>query len=307
MEFIKVNENDGLNYKVVKRDLLDLFEATANNLEQQWDARYANVNSARTTFTFLIRIATNTYQTIMYTCADEPEDAHRKPEFALSVVPMVRSLFEELIMILFLLEDIPNYIDLLFKTGYAGRRTELEHVLKYHGNLPEWQDYMDALKKQIAQEEDDFGITANEIRNPSQIGKWPTPGRVKQRLERRNPQPAIIPFIEYVNSWMYRYLSGQTHLNLQGIIDRGMFFSEEIARQSFGDDWRAPIERHLINYRLTSIYSAVTLMLAICSEIEIHFNYGLSERCRYLWAFFAEYTDISKDFWKTRYEAALPI
>src|SRR5947207_483492 len=138
MDFIKVKEGEGLNYRVVKKDLLELFEATANNLERQWDARYANVNSARTIFTFLIRIATNTYQTIVYTCADSPEDAHRKPEFVLSVAPMVRSLFEQLVMILFLLEDIPNYTEFLFKTGYGERRTELEHVLKYHGALPEW-------------------------------------------------------------------------------------------------------------------------------------------------------------------------
>jgi hypothetical protein len=187
----------------------------------------------------------------------------------------------------------------------ASEELELDHVLKYHGNLGDWQPYIDALKAQITKEEKDFGISASEIKNPSQIGKWPTPGRVKQRLEKRNPQPAIIPFIEYVNSWMYRYLSGQTHLSLKGIVDRGMFFSEEIARECWGDDWKKPLENHLMHYRLTSLYSAITLMLAICSEIEIHFKYGLSERCRYLWTFFGSYTDIAKDFWKARYEAAL--
>lgn len=306
MEFINVKEDDRLNYKVVKEDLLNLFEATANSLERRWDARYANVNSARTIFTFLIRIAANTYQTIAYTCADTPEDVHRKPEFVLSVAPMVRSLFEQLIMILYLLEDIPSHIDLLFKTGYGERRSELDHVLKYHGNLADWQPYIDALKLEIAKEEKDFGISANEIKNPSQIGKWPTPGRVKQRLEKLTPPPAIIPFIEYVNSWMYRYLSGQTHLSLKGIVDRGMFFSEDIAKQCWGDNWQEPLESHLLRYRLTNIYSAVTLMLAICSEIEIHFTYGLNERGRYLWTFFASYTDIANDFWITRYEKALP-
>jgi hypothetical protein len=56
-------------------------------------------------------------------------------------------------MLLFLLEGVPQYIHLLFKTGYAARRAKLDHVLKYNGSLPEWQDYIDALRKQIAVEE----------------------------------------------------------------------------------------------------------------------------------------------------------
>jgi len=306
MDFVQLNTEGGLDYQKMKPDLLNLFEATGYKLEREWDPRYKKIDSARAIFTELIRIATNTYGTIAYVCTDIPKDPSHKPEFALSAAPLARSLFEELIMILFLLEDIPAHIEFLFKTGYAEKREELAHVLKYHGALAEWQPYIDALKDRLAYEEKELNLSNNEIKHPSNIGKWPTPGRAKDRLSKRNPVPLIIPFIEYVNSWMYRYLSGQTHLSLQGITHRGMHFYPEGTREAFGDDWEKKLELHLIHYRVMSFYNAITVMLAMMSEIEIHFKYGLNERCRYLWTFVAEHSDITKDFWKTRYETALP-
>jgi hypothetical protein len=237
MEFVQINEKDGLDYQKLKPKLLSLFEATGYKLEREWSTQYKKIDSARAVFTELVRIATNTYGTIAYICADTPKDAFRKPEFALSAAPLVRSLFEELVMILFLLEDIPAHIEFLFKTGYAEKCEELDRVTKHHGTLNEWQGYIQALTDRIAYEQKELNLSPQEIKHPSNIGKWPTPGKAIERLKRRTPTPAIIPFIEYVNSWMYRYLSGQTHLSLQGIVNRGMHFYPEGAQQAFGDDW----------------------------------------------------------------------
>ena len=44
-----------------------------------------------------------------------------------------------------------------------------------------------------------------------------------------------------------------------------------------------------------------TLMLAIVSEIEGHFHFGRNQKARYLWKVFSEHSDITKDFWDTRY------
>jgi len=138
MDFVKISQEDGFDYQKIKPDLLNLFEATANKLEREWDKRYVKIDSARAIFTELIRIAANTYATIAYVCADTPEDVFRKPQFALSVAPMVRSLFEELTMILFLLEDIPAHIEFLFKTGYAEKVrgvTPCSQISRYSGGV----------------------------------------------------------------------------------------------------------------------------------------------------------------------------
>jgi hypothetical protein len=295
-----------LNYQVIKPELLNLFEATANLLERQWDARYAKVDSARVIFYQMIRIAINTYRTIVYICADSPKDHERKPSFALSLSPLTRALFENLITLIFLLEDIPKHITLLMKTGYVERIIELEHCRKYHGSLPEWQGHIDKLVAQIDVEKTELQLTPDEISNPKkEIGRWPTPGAMLNKLKKDYKGSPSIAFVEYVNSWLYRELSGQTHLNAHGLTQRGMIFSMPVARRIFGDEAEEKMDKHLELYRYHQIDTAITLMMAMASEIEGHFEYGKAETAKYLWTILGAYSHIAKDFYDTRYAALL--
>src|SRR4029079_16880624 len=100
-----------------------------------------------------------------------------KPAFALSLAPLTRTLFEQLIAFVFMMEDIPKYIPWLFKTGYTEYRIQLDHCLQYHGNQAEWQPYITGLRAHIANVEKEAQLTAEEIANPRRtIGRWPTPG-----------------------------------------------------------------------------------------------------------------------------------
>jgi hypothetical protein len=300
-------EKGELDYQKYGADLARLFEATANLLERDWPAKYRPIDSARVVFFQSIRIAINTFSTIMFISGDTPKDPLRKPAFALSLAPLTRTLFEQLITFVFMIEDIPTYIPWLFKTGYTEYRIELEHCLQYHGNASEWQPYIKGLRAQIAKVEKEAQLTANEISNPRKyIGRWPTPGGMLHKLKREHTNSRAIPFIEYVNSWLYRELSGQTHLNATGVTMRGSFFDNRIAEYILGEDWEEKLKDLLLNYRAKQIYISVTLMLAIASEIEIHFNFGRNERARYLWGVFSEHSDITKDFWDTRYSTLLP-
>jgi hypothetical protein len=46
-------------------------------------------------------------------------------------------------------------------------------------------------------------------------------------------------------------------------------------------------------------------MVAMSTEIEIHFNYDQREKVKFLWTILNEYSDMTKDFWDTRYAALL--
>jgi hypothetical protein len=302
-----VREKGELDYQKYGDDLARLFEATANLLEREWPARYKQIDSARTVFFQSVRIAINTFNTIMFISADIPKDPHRRPAFALSLAPLTRTLFEQLITFVFLIEDIPTYIPWLFKTGYTEYRIQLEHCLQYHGTAAEWQPYIDNLRVQIARVEKESHLTAAEISNPRKsIGRWPTPNGMLHKLKREHKTSQAIPFIEYVNSWLYRELSGQTHLNATGVTMRGSFFDGKIAEQILGANWEEKLKDLLLNYRMKQIYISVTLMLSITSEIEGHFHFGRNEKTRYLWGVFSEYSDITKDFWESRYSTLLP-
>ena len=303
----EANTKGEISYRVFQDRMEKLFQATANKLEREWDSRYRHIYDARITFFQSLRVAINTFNTIMFICADVPNDPGRRPVYALSLAPLTRTLFEQLIAFVFLMEDIPTYIPWLFKTGYTEHRIELKHSLRYHGSDPIWQNYIKKLNRQLSLEEKSMKLTADEIRNPiKKIGRWPTPGQMLAKLRNECPSSSAIDFIEYINSWLYRELSGQTHLNVSGLINRGIHFSIDDAKMIFGEDWEEKRKEQLEIYRQKQVWIAITIMLAIVSEIEAHFRYDLNQRARYLWTILIEYSDITKDLWEHRYSTLLP-
>ena len=308
MEDTKFTKEKGeFDYKVIQETLEKLCEATANLMEREWPAKYRQVDSARVVFFQSLRIAINTYNTIFFIIADEKYYARRKI-YALSLPPLVRTLFEQLITFIFLIQDIPNYIPWLFRTGYTEHIIQLKHVQKYHGTKPDWTDYIDSLKAQIAREESSGYLAQQEIQNPyNNIGRWPTPGRMlsKLRADKRGDPPTW-DYIEYINDWLYRELSGQTHLNVSGLTMKGVHFSINDAKMIFGDNWEEERNKKLEEYRQKQVWLSIILMLAIVSEIEGHFHFGRNQKAREIWTILNEYSDFALDFWNTRYSALLP-
>ena len=300
-------ERDALDYKLIQGNLETLFEATANLLEREWPAHYESVDSSRVAFFQSIIIAINTYNTIFFIIAEEEHYARRKV-YALSIPPLVRSLFEQLILLIFLIQDIPRYIPWLFKTGYTEHVVQLRHVQQFHGNKADWQDYLDRLKKQISIEEKVGKLSAAEIANPRKtIGRWPTPGAMLNRLKKdKSASQDTLDYIEYINAWIYRELSRQTHFSLSNISMRGIHFSIDDAKAVFGDDWEAKRKEILEDYRQKHVGFAIVIMLSIVSEIEGHFHFGRNQRARELWTVLSKYSDIALDFWDTRYSSLLP-
>jgi hypothetical protein len=301
-------EKEPFNYKLVQENIEELCIAIPRLIERQWPKEYNHVDSARIIFSQSLRIAVNTYGTIFFIIADVDYYARRKV-FALSLAPLVRTLFEQLVALIFLLQDIPRYIPLLFKTGYVERVIQLEHAEKYHGQKDIWKPYIEGLRKQITLEAETARLTADEIANPKKkIGYWPTPGAVVNRFRQdRTASQGTLDFVEYVKDWLYRELSGQTHLNVSGITMRGVHLSDESAKLVFGDDdWEKLRDEKMEEYRQKQVWLTIVLMLSIISEIEGHFNFGRNHKAREVWTHLNNHSDIALDFWEARYSNLLP-
>lgn len=300
--------NKTLDFNLVKEPLETLLIATANKLDREWDyKRYPDVDSARVVFVVRVRLVINTYKTILYTCAEFPKDPLRDKKMVLAVAPLVRSLFEELSVVIFLLHDIPEYVPYLFKTGYTERWLELQHCLKFNRGKPEWDQYIYQLQVRMKEDETLLELTKSEIAHPdSTIGRFPPPTRIPEKLRKKHPTSDAIDFLERLNSWIYRRLSGLSHLDAPAVIRRGIHFSNvEDKRQALGDDYEENLKNLLSNFHLEMMYTTFTLLLAITSEIEGHFRYGLNKRAKYLWQIFSESSDIAKDFYESRYRNLL--
>ena len=140
------------------------------------------------------------------------------------------------------------------------------------------------------------------------IGRWPTPGAMLDRLRRdAAASQDTIDYVEYIKDWLYRELSGQTHLNVSGITMRGVLLSEESAKQVFqGENWEEQRDEKLEEYRLKQVWLTIILMLSIVSEIEGHFQFGRNLKAREVWTILNKHSDIALDFWEERYSNLLP-
>jgi hypothetical protein len=298
---------NGLDYNVIKAELNSVFESTANKIEREWPETYAVVDSARELFLLTIRIAINTYNTIVYICADKPEDYRRDRRFSLSVPPLNRTLLETTIMLLLVIEDIPRYTVWFYKSGWLEWKEAYDRYKRDYGNLPEWEDFITKLSYYVDSPPSFLHLSQEETRDPIRnIGYWPnTPGKILKRFQKDHSDSLSISFINYLNDWFYRELSGQTHLNMHGLLERGMYFSKDTFVSLFGDEAEAKMQQEFDKFRNDQIWVAITLMLSMMSEIEAHFHFGLDQKLKYLWGIAASYSGKAKEIYNRRYSNAL--
>lgn len=301
-----MDEVGDLDAKVFQNTLNELLEKTANSLERAWPYCYKDVKNGPVIFVSRIRITINTYNAILSLIADSPADTLRKP-LLFAVAPLVRTLFEELITLLFVLHDVPNLMISLNMTGYTEAWLEREASKKYYDKIPKWQKYIDDLDSQLNKMAREMHLTPDQMNRPNKdIGRWPTPGRVVRILNIHYKKSPVIPFMEFLTAWMYRTLSGETHLDLRAIQRRGLPFIPQAAKALFGEDgYKEKLEDHRIQYHKEMTWTTFTLLLAIISEIEAHFGYQMGEKAKYLWVIFSTHSEMAEDFYNWRYKTLL--
>lgn len=299
-------EEPSLDFGVIKNQLEDLLEASANLLEREWPRRYANVDSGRVIFYTRMRIVINTYTSFMWLVADLPRDSRRKT-LVLSTPPLVRTLFEELITLIFFFHDVPALIQSYAMTNYTELDIEIKHAKKYHKNKAEWKSYISNMEANHEQFANTLNLTSDQIKNPIRfIGRWPTPGKMIKVVKEKWKTSPDIDFMEYIHSWIYRTQSGDSHLNYQGVIRRGSFFAgKELINMLGKEEAKSKVSETFESFKMEMVWTTLTLLLSIVSEIEGHFRFGLSNRAKYLWIIFEQNSDLAKEFYKSRYKEML--
>jgi len=304
--FIVKKDQPDLDFSVVQGCLEELLEASANFLERQWPNKYQIVDSARVIFYTRMRLVINTYSSIMWLTADIPADPRRK-YLVLATPPLIRSLFEELMYLIFVFHDLPALMQSFAMTNYTELALEINHAERFHHTKPEWSQYISDSKKRLEGLGVKLKLSPKQAENPkSEIGRWPTPGRMIRIVKERWPDSTNIEFMEYIQSWLYRTLSGDTHLSFHGVVRRGSFYATKETRESLGiEDAKIKEAERYESFKMEMIWTMVSLLLSIVSEIEIHFQFGLAARAKYLWVIFEQHSDLAKEFYKSRYQQNL--
>ena len=171
-----------------------------------------------------------------------------------------------------MLEDLPSRCEWFFKADWRETRLELKRHDAEYGHLTEWQEWLARLSAYSDVGIEIAGVLPADVAEPWQIPRWPNPGAmVNYEVKKKSPLPPTRAFLKYLNDWFYADLSQQSHLGGSGLMKR--------AGALINDYHKNPeTEENLRRYKNSQVGQTVALVLALASEMEAYFNFGLRER-----------------------------
>jgi hypothetical protein len=289
-----------LDASVITEPLDSLISAMGNKIEREWPARYANIQGARELFLLTVRIADITSRSIRWLSAEKPPNPARIPEYCLSVPPLNRTILDNLFTVMFVLEDLPARCEWYHKAAWREERLELDRYIAEYGHLAEWQEWLGKLKAHSDFGIRFLGISAREVAEPSKMRSWPNAGAMSgYGLSPKVPAPLGRVFMKYLDDWFYKDLSQQAHLGGTGLMKR----ASVLLPDRHDPERQAALRKN--NYFWWG--QTITLMLALASELEDYFKFGLRERTQYLWGLTVPVIVIAKEVYDKRYAALLGV
>jgi hypothetical protein len=287
-----------LDASVITEPLDSLISALGNKIEREWPARFAHIQGARELLLLTVKIADVTSRSIRWLSAEKPPDPTRIREYSLSVPPLNRTILDNLFTTMFLLEDLPRRCEWYHKAAWREERLELNRYIAEYGHLAEWQEWFGRMKANSDLGVSLLGISPEEVALPTKIHRWPNAGAMPNYgLSPTDPVPPGRAFMKYLDDWFYKDLSQQAHLGGTGLMKRASVLLYD----------RHDPEREKILKRNTYAWlgQTITLMLALASEAESYFEFGLRERLRYVWGLTAPVIVVAKEVYDKRYAALL--
>jgi hypothetical protein len=240
----------------------------------------------------MLRFTWNAFRSVAYLAADIPEDPQRKKTYILSVPNINRQILDLLFSIAYMMDDLP-----LRSLEYqrAGWRELLDdytlHKNTFSGDA-EWRPHFDDVEATLVSIVKLYGITLEQQANPKLVPYWPTP---TQMMKRQTP---CRPFLRYLEKWLYRDTSAQTHLSFAGLFRTALFLPAEI---EVPEDRRSDRERALHIYRFQQISRIAILFLAVATEIDRYFRLNNNSAIDKVWHIFSESVPEAKEMFELRY------
>src|SRR5437899_7123078 len=138
-----------LPYGSIRHDFENLLVATINKVDREWPAKWQALPGAAYIVDSVARITSNTHFSLRWLCVQDPPRPERKSEFALSAIPIVRSLLDTVFLSVFLFEDLPVRSMWYLKGGWREEAEELaRHQASYAGDAA-WQEWLDVFAKTL--------------------------------------------------------------------------------------------------------------------------------------------------------------
>jgi hypothetical protein len=279
----------------VIRDTLDrLLVAMINRLDRDCPKGITQFPGAQPFFLVAIEAAKNCYDAIRWLTSDIPKDQSPPLDLCFATPPLVRMLADLLFTVVFLGEDLPKRVVWYHKSGWRELKEECGRYHKEYGASADWQDWLKSYAAGVEVAQLKWGISQEEAQDPKLVKWWPIPGQMLKvesglREDRRS-------FLQYVYDWVYKNLSASAHLSAAGLVRNAGFLI--LPR----DERREEI---LTKLKSDSVFTAITLVLAICTEVNALGQFERDEPIKYLWGILTGYSDEAQALYRRRYTALL--
>jgi hypothetical protein len=279
---------------MIREPVDKLVLATCNIIERNPPDRVSQVPGAQTLLLSHLRIAENTYRTIRFVCAEKPDIASRRPEYAVSIPPLTRSLADSLSTFVFLFQDLERNCDRYWKATWREAMEQHNRLKAAYGDDPSWATCLQNESSLLEQMRDEYAISDEQASNLNSLSYWPIPSKV---LKEKNLSGERREFLQYMNDWFYRELSQATHLTGPGLLARAGFFLMD------KDDDGRP--ESLNKYRSDNFVISLSLLLSLLSEVEGELQLGLAQRLLYVWSLTSQHFGFVQEFFQKRYSTLL--
>lgn len=279
-----------LNFGLISKEFENLLETYINNFDRAFPAKYKDASAIFLLFAYITK---NTYYAIKCLCIDENPPYWLKPEYAVSTVPIIRMLLEELATVVYFSDDVNVKVERYRKAGWREKKEKYKKYFDEYGDKDEWKEWLDGIRKYLDEAKKNLKISTEEEKDLTKIPKWPTIGKMSKD---ESLSSDLSDYLVYLIDWFYKEYSQSAHLTEPGIVHLGaMFLHENIEdRQEVAKKFRSD-----------SIMDCILICLSIISEFEIIFQYDQKERLRYLWRILVNYYPKADELYNIRYAKIL--
>jgi len=158
-----------------------------------------------------------------------------------------------------------------------------------YGDRGEWTDWFKGYGEHIESTRVEWGVTEEEAADLTKIQYWPIPSRM---MRHRDIKEQTRTFLEYLDAWFYRTLSQAAHLSFPGLAHRGAPLLVNP-----GDEREARLTKR----KSQAVFTTITIVLALASEMEHLLQFGLGVQLAFVWTVLVEYWEEADDLYKMRY------
>lgn len=279
------------------RDQFDsLRMATGNKLDREWprSGRLA-VEGGRALVLGLYKGAENALNATRFLTADTPPNDARKPEYALAVSPLARSILDVLCSLVFVFGDFESRVRWYYKAGWREVVEETERLRAAYGENSEWQENLSGRDELIERGKVTLDLTPDEASGAAPVKRWPIPERMLKTLPEGTDRHL---YIRYLIDWFYRTMSQEAHHSWAGLARSYPI----LVRGHLADDER---KHRLEVMRTRQVNTCLTLAMAINTELELELRFGLNERAKYVWAILRDWSDEAREIYDRFYAPVL--